>query len=84
MAGNNAAREGANILRITGGRAWNSHTSTPDNPRRFATLLLVVIIMTALTWLCVGAAAALRDARRSAPCRKPVFMSYELLRPWMF
>jgi hypothetical protein len=27
-------------------------------------LLLAVIIMTALTWLCVRAAAALRDARR--------------------
>ena len=52
------------ILGITGVRAWKSHASSLDNPRRFATLLLVVIIMTALTWLCVRAAAALRDARQ--------------------
>ena len=51
------------IMGITGIRAWKSHASTPD-PRWFATLLLVVIIMTALTWLCLRAAAALRDARR--------------------
>jgi hypothetical protein len=37
------------ILGITGVRAWKSHASTRDNPRRFATLLLAVIIMTALT-----------------------------------
>ena len=49
---------------MAGVRAWESHTSTPDNPRWFATLLLVVIIMTALTWLCLRAAAALHDGRR--------------------
>jgi hypothetical protein len=52
------------ILGITGVRAWKSHASAPDGLRRLATLLLVVIIMTALTWLCVKAAAALRDVRR--------------------
>jgi hypothetical protein len=52
------------ILGITGVRTWKSPASTPDNPRRFATLLVAVITMTALTWLCVRAAAALRDARR--------------------
>ena len=49
---------------IAGVRAWKSHASASDNPSWFATLLLVVIIMTALTWLCLRAAAALRDARR--------------------
>jgi F0F1-type ATP synthase membrane subunit c/vacuolar-type H+-ATPase subunit K len=52
------------MMGIAGVRAWKSHAYTPDNPRWFATLLLVVIIMTALTWLCLRAAAALRDARR--------------------
>jgi hypothetical protein len=50
------------ILGITGVRAWKSHA--PDDARWFATLLLVVIIMTGLTWLCLRAAAALYDARR--------------------
>jgi F0F1-type ATP synthase membrane subunit c/vacuolar-type H+-ATPase subunit K len=52
------------ILGMAGVRAWESHSSTPDNPRWFATLLLVVIIMTAFTWLCLRAAAALHDGRR--------------------
>src|SRR5260370_3839943 len=30
-----------------------SHASTSDNPRRFATLLLTIIVMTAVTWLCL-------------------------------
>jgi uncharacterized membrane protein YhaH (DUF805 family) len=52
------------LLGITGVRAWKSHASAPGDLHRFAALLLVVVIMTGLTWLCVRAAAALLDARR--------------------
>jgi magnesium-transporting ATPase (P-type) len=54
------------VFGVSGFRAWKGHASASDNPRWFATLILVVTITTALTWLCFRAAVALRDARRWA------------------
>jgi hypothetical protein len=52
------------IFGVTGVRAWRGHGDSSSSPRSLATSLLVVILMIALTWLCLRAAAALRNARR--------------------
>jgi hypothetical protein len=52
------------ILGLTGVRAWKGNVYSPGNLRLFASLLLTVIILTALTWISFRAAAALRDGSR--------------------
>jgi hypothetical protein len=52
------------IFGVTGVRAWKGHVYSPSNTRWFATSILIVIIMGALTWLCIRAAKALYDSRR--------------------
>jgi hypothetical protein len=51
---------------VTGVRGWKGHFASPNSPRSLLTELFVVIIMSSLTWLCLKAAVALRDARRWA------------------
>jgi len=64
------------IFGVTGVRAWKGHVYSPSNTRWFATSILIVIIMSALTWLCIRAAKALYDARR---WRAYVAMAFGLL-----
>jgi hypothetical protein len=52
------------ILGLAGVRAWKGNVYSPGNLRLFATLLLTVIILTALAWISFRAAAALRDGSR--------------------
>jgi hypothetical protein len=54
----------AALLAVTGVRAWKGHVYSPSNLRWLGTSLLLVLIMAALTLLCIRAAKALRNARR--------------------
>jgi hypothetical protein len=54
----------AAILTVTGVRVLKADVNTSSSPRSLATSLAVVVVMIALTWLCMTAAAALRSARR--------------------
>lgn len=52
------------ILGMTGVRAWEGRAHDVGNFVGPLHYFFVVVVMTALTWLCLRAAAALRDARR--------------------
>lgn len=51
------------ILGVAGVRAWEGQPHSP-NARWLMTSFLIAIITSALTWLCIRAAQALREARR--------------------
>lgn len=52
------------ILGVEGVRAWRGQLHNPSNAHWFLTSFLLAVLMCALTWLCIRAARALREARR--------------------
>jgi len=49
---------------VAGVRAWEGRLRGPSDAHFLLTSILIVIITSALTWLCIRAARALREARR--------------------
>ena len=69
------------ILGVEGVRAWRGQLHNPSDAHWFLTSFLLVILMCALTWLCIRAARALREARRWGAYVAMVFGLLLLLLP---